>query len=166
MYLTPPEKQLLANIYTLIKNVADTSTALVAYAWGVSPRNVRDIVKRMVESTNMSVERRVRRDAGNTIFNSEKKRKSVFTARFCFNQKKRRENRGEPPTKQELDTSWQEASPQTKAVAEHEAQQLLMRGPMLLYDVRNTLFQTKGSITWRQLTAQVAGGEVSAQEIL
>ena len=57
-HLTPHEKKLLANLYTHIKNVTDASTALVAHAWGVLPKTVRSIVKKMVESTDLSVARK------------------------------------------------------------------------------------------------------------
>jgi hypothetical protein len=50
-------------------------------------------------------------------------------------------------------------SPQTKAVANHEAQRLQKRGPFLVNEIYNVLSITNGSITWRQLTTQVAGGE-------
>ena len=102
-HLTPPEKKLMANLYTHIKNVTDTSTALVAHAWGVSPWTVSRIVEKMVESTDLSVARKVRADAGKTIFNSDRKQKSTYTPRFCFLQKKRRENPGERLTTEELD---------------------------------------------------------------
>ena len=69
-HLTPPEKNLMANLYTHIKHMTDTSTVLVAHAWGVFPSTVRRIVERMVESTDLSVARKVRADAGKTIFNS------------------------------------------------------------------------------------------------
>jgi hypothetical protein len=88
-------KKLLANLYIQIKNVTDTSTVLVAHAWGVLPKTISRIVRRMVESTDLSVARKVRADAGKTTFNSDAKRKSIYTPRFCFLQKKRRENPGE-----------------------------------------------------------------------
>jgi len=157
--LTAPEKNLMANLYTHIKNVTDTSTALVAHAWGVLPRTVRRIVERMVESTDLSVARKVRADAGKNIFNSDKRRQSTYTPRFCFLQKKRRENPGERLTTEELDSAWRNASPQTKAVANHEAQKLLQRGPHLVNEVYDVLSKTNGCITWRQLTTQVSGGD-------
>jgi hypothetical protein len=157
-HLTAPEKNLMANLYTHIKNVTDTSTVLVAHAWGVFPSTVRRIVERMVESTDLSVARKVRADAGKTIFNSDRKRKSTYTPRFCFLQKKRRENPGERLTTEELDSAWRNASPQTKAVANHEAQNLLLRGPNLVTEIYDVLSKTNGSITWSQLTTQVSGG--------
>ena len=114
----------MANLYTHIKHMTDTSTVLVAHAWGVFPSTVRRIVERMVESTDLSVARKVRADAGKTIFNSDKKRMSAYTPRFCFLQKKRRENPGEHLTTEELDSASRNASPQTKAVAKHEARKL------------------------------------------
>ena len=139
--------------------MTDTSTVLVAHAWGVFPSTVRRIVERMVESTDLSVARKVRADAGKTIFNSDKKRMSAYTPRFCFLQKKRRVNPGERLTTEELDSAWRNASPQTKAVANHEAQKLLQRGPFLVHDVYEVLSKTNGCITWRQLTTQVSGGD-------
>jgi hypothetical protein len=95
-HLTTPEKKLMANLNTHIKNVTDISTVLVAHAWGVFPSTVRrTIVERMVESTDLSVARKVRADAGKTIFNSDKKRMSTYNSRFCFLQKKRRVNPGD-----------------------------------------------------------------------
>ena len=158
-HLTPPEKKLMANLYTHIKNVTDTSTALVAHAWGVWPTTVSRVVERMVKSTDLSVARKVRADAGKTIFNSDQKQRSTYTPRFCFLQKKRRENPGERLTTEELDSAWRNASPQTKAVANHEAQKLLQRGPFLVHDVYEVLSKTNGCITWRQLTTQVSGGD-------
>ena len=152
-------KNLPANLYIHIKNVTDTSTALVAHAWGVLPKTVSRIVKKMVESTDLSVARKVRADAGKTIFNSDAKRKVIYTPRFCFVQKKRRENSGERLTTEELRASWRNASTQTKAVAKREAQKLLQRGPFLVNEIYNVLSKTNGSITWRQLTTQVSGGE-------
>ena len=93
-HLTPPEKKLMANLYTHINNMTDTSTVLVAHAWGVFPSTVRRIVERMVESTDLSVARKVRADADKTIFSSEKKRMSTSLG-FAFLQKKRRVNPGE-----------------------------------------------------------------------
>jgi hypothetical protein len=105
---------------------------LVARAWGVLPKTVSRIVKRMVESTDLSVARKVRADAGKTILNSDARRKSTYTPRFCFVHKKRRENPGERLTTKKLDASWRNASPQCKAVTKHAAQNLLQRGPFLV----------------------------------
>jgi hypothetical protein len=149
----------MANLYTHIKNVTDTSTVLVAHAWGVLPKTVRRNVERMVDSTDLSVARKVRADAGKTIFNSNKRRKSTYTPRFCFLQKKRRVNPGERLTTEELDSAWRNASPQTKAVANHEAQKLLQRGPFLVHEIYDVLSKTNGCITWAQLTTQVSGGD-------
>jgi hypothetical protein len=107
----------------------------------------------------LSVARKVRADAGKTILNSDARRKSTFIPRFCFVQTKHRENSGERLTTKELDASWRNASPQTKAVAKHEAQKLLQRGPFLVNEIYHTLSKTNGRITWRQLTTQVLGGE-------
>jgi hypothetical protein len=139
--------------------VTDTSTALVAHAWGVVPRTVSRIVTKMVESTDLSVARKVRADAGKTIFNSDQKQKLIYTPRYCFLQKKRRENPGERLTTEELDSAWRNASPQTKKVANHEAQNLLNRGPYLVNEIYDVLSKTNGSITWSQLTTQVSGGD-------
>jgi hypothetical protein len=43
----------------------------------------------MVESKDLSAARKVRADAGKTIFNSDKKRMSTYNSRFRFLQKKR-----------------------------------------------------------------------------
>ena len=78
---------------------------------------------------------------------------------FAFLQKKRRVNPGERLTTEELDSAWRNASPQTKAVANHEAQKRLQRGPFLVHDVYEVLSKTNGCITYRQLTTQVSGGD-------
>ena len=83
-HLTPPEKKLMANLYTHINNMTDTSTVLVAHAWGVFLSTVRRIVERMVESTDLSVARKVRADAGKTIFSSDKSECPLSSVlRFC-----------------------------------------------------------------------------------
>jgi hypothetical protein len=74
-------------------------------------------------------------------------------------QKKRRENPGERLTTEELDSARRNASPQTIKVANHEAQNLLNRGPHLVNAIYNVLSITNGTITWRQLTTQVSGGD-------
>ena len=74
-------------------------------------------------------------------------------------QYKRRENPGERPTTEQLKASWRNASPQTKADAEHHARNFLKRRPFLVTEVYDVLSKTNGSITWRQLATQVAGGE-------
>ena len=70
-HLTPHEKKILANLYTHIKNVTDTSTDLVARALGVWPLISSRIVNRTVESTDLSVARKVRADACKTILDSK-----------------------------------------------------------------------------------------------
>ena len=115
--LREDEKQLVFKLWLSINKIEDTAGSLLAFAWGVHPDTVRKgIVGKLLNSVDMTIERKTRSDAGNCIFTSEKKRKEVFTARCCFVQKRRKtmHSQGEQLTPQELEELWKNASPEEK----------------------------------------------------
>jgi len=62
-------------------------------------------------------------------------------------------------TATELNQRQNALSPNSKQPCFQIAEQQLQRGPHLVGDIPGILLKTKGSITWHQLEAQLAGGE-------
>lgn len=58
-------------------------------------------------------------------------------------------------TDAELKAQWTALSPTLKQPYNAIAEQQLQRGPFLVEEITNNLMMTRGSITWRQLEAQL-----------
>jgi hypothetical protein len=106
----------------------------------------------------LAVPRKVRFDKGDTLFTSDAKCKQVYTSLYVFKKEMRVANRGEELMNKRLNDLWRVASPATKQDAEHKSLQLVLRGPHLVAELPKVLKLRRGRITWRTLTAQIAGG--------
>ena len=72
------EVAVMCNIYSTLTGISTGWNADFAHAWGISTRSIRNVFDRFVER-DFNGERKERSDKGLTIFNSEQKRKAVFT---------------------------------------------------------------------------------------
>jgi hypothetical protein len=75
------------------------------------------------------------------------RREQVYTALYVFKRLLRMANRGEDLTDKELNYKWAIASPTTKQNASQKANDLILRGPHLVDEVKIELLKTRGRIT-------------------
>jgi hypothetical protein len=87
----------------------------------------------------MSVTRKKRKDTGESLFNSNKKRKTIYTPSNVFKQKARQKSRGEQFKNDELKQRWAIAAPNTKRKCKTESDQLGARGRFLLSELTAVL---------------------------
>ena len=135
----------------------DSAIPLVAYAWGKSAQALRDIYKKMLKNPDASVERKKRKDAGQTLINSEDKRKSVFTRKFVFTKQLKSQNIESAMTKEQVDAAWKLADKATKVACARTARCWLQQGPFILAEIKKALELTNGSASWALLATLVSG---------
>lgn len=154
---TKEEKALAMSLFFALRTIEDTAGALVGHAWGVTRQSIHNWEKKGNKS-NMDYTRKSRSDKGSTVFNSEKKRKAVFTPLHSFSKQLRKSNRGEPLSKQDISTAWKNATPEDVAAATQQSTTFQQQAPFLLSEIQRILQLTNGSITWERLASQLSGG--------
>lgn len=90
-FLTTEEKDLLLKLALILKPIVHQTTSKLAYAWGITRNSVNNIINRACDAGDLNPTRKKRSDAGETIANSERKRKAVVTPFFVFKKMKRHE---------------------------------------------------------------------------
>ena len=156
LQLTDKEKEKAMKLLIAAKP-HDSAVPLVAYAWGVDRKSVGEWRKKMLESSNTKVERKQRKDAGKTLINSEKKRRSVYTPRFVFAKLLRKQHPDSLFSKAEIDQAWAEADDSTKKECRDQANEWLQQGPFLVEELHKALQSTGGSVSWTTLATLVSG---------
>jgi hypothetical protein len=131
----------------------------IANAWGNNQSILWRKIQKVNQSVTMDVARKSRSDKGQTVFNSDDKRGSVYTERHCFGMIFRAKYKGEPFDESEIiiqynglseDLPWREEARQL-------AQQQFAQSAYLEAETGNWLRQTNGSITWERLAQQISG---------
>jgi len=139
-----------------------TPVVALAHAYGLSARKVRDCVVTNFRN-NCITKRKVRSDAGATIFNSEAKRNSHYTAYNHFKKAKRKQQPEETFTNKELQEAWGKLDNSVRRECKLGAEAEKQLGVNLVGEVKRALQKTNGSISWERLAAYVAGGEDKVQ---
>lgn len=98
------EKSLVLALFYALRASEDCAGAIVAAAWGTTRQSINNWERQVKKnSTNgLNIIRKTPNDKGTTIFNSDKKRKAVFTPLHSFSKIYRTKNKGEAllyPTK-------------------------------------------------------------------
>jgi len=166
-HLSEIERRLVFELHILIRPDelkegvgCQASTCLLSHAWGVCDRTIRNVDQKALEKHGeTNPKRKERSDKGSNIFTCQKKQKANFTGMAAFKKLAARERRHEPLLALELKQQWNSMSPKSKEPHHRIAEHQIQRGPHLVNDVKDALLMTKGSITWHQLEAQLAGGE-------
>ena len=85
----------------------------LSYAYGISRRKVVDSVDKYVKG-NCATKRKVRSDAGRTLFNSQQMRNKLYTPYNHFKKLQRKRNPGEMISDNDLKVAWEQSTPQVK----------------------------------------------------
>jgi hypothetical protein len=129
-FLVQEERELLLKLALILKPIVHQTTSKLAFAWGITRNSVNNIINRACQSGDLSVNRKKRSDYGETIENSSRKRKSVFTPLFVFKKVKRLEHKGESLSNEQLIQMWNAAPEHEKQMfaemAQQEAQAMLL----------------------------------------
>ncbi|KAL7498080.1 hypothetical protein ACHAWT_009842 [Skeletonema menzelii] len=164
--LTAPQNALLVemkratNRYAELKELAKTRgvkgqgpNVILQHAFGVG------------KTKNGTTERKKRSDVGKTMANSDRKRKQACTPLNYFKKLKRKQHSGEVMKDAELKESYANMSEADKLKCVLGAAELKTLLENLEAEVKRVMQHTNGSISWRRLAEQIAGGERNAQPI-
>jgi hypothetical protein len=156
LHLTEAEKEKAMKVLIAAKP-HDSVVPLVAYAWGVNGRTLRNWYKSMIYSNGTKVKRKERSDAGKTLITSDKKRQSIYTPYFVFAKLLRKENPDQSYSAADIKSAWLTASHETKAFCSKKADEWIQQGPFLLQEIHKALISTAGSVSWTQVATLVSG---------
>ena len=137
----------------------------VDHAFGIGRCTGKNIVDRFF-SNHFSVERKVRSDKGESVFNSERKRKNTFTAYKAFKKRKYstfRDATGHIP-EADLKAEFEGLSDIAKLNYAILAQQNYDRAETLWEELKDVLLKTEGKISYKTMASQL-GGIVSESTI-
>lgn len=161
--LNDEEKRLALALCHALRSLSDTSAAQVAHAWGITPPSIKNIAERASQSGTMSTARKVRSDAGKTVFNSDKMRDRVFSTWHAFDKLCRAppQNRGDKLTQADIKLACENetAKPTSNLIvkAEKLAADQRQRSTFLTTETEKCLKSTDGSVTWQRLATAIAG---------
>jgi hypothetical protein len=165
VHLDPDEKELFMGAHQKMPPSRNFSpTADLAHAFGVKKTQVRECLDRN-ESLNASNKRKERSDAGETLFNSDSRQESVWTARQYHAKRERIVNRGDALTKDEIKLRFETLSEEERNQCESGAKR--MRTMMVHIDkhIGDALQRTNGSVSWETIAILVAGGANRVQPV-
>ena len=141
-----------------------TPHADLAYAYGVSAHKVRHCVNFHLRN-NCSEKRKVRSDAGRTIFNSPEMRKKTYTPYNYFKKLQWKNN----PGMIILDKELKEAYDKLDELQLHEmklgAEAEKSIAANIVSEIKTALQKTNGCISWERLASFIAGGEKKVQPV-
>jgi hypothetical protein len=84
----------------------------------------------------------------------------VYSAEYVFRKESRLRHAEAPLTTKELKQEWARMIDDERLPYEFNASACHVRGPYLVDEVVTVMKQSAGSLAWRQLAADVAGGSV------
>jgi hypothetical protein len=114
-HLSINEKEVVLKLWISIRSVAPASDIatpplnMLAKAWGVTPKMIRNIAASASNSSTLEIVRKVCSNKGTSIFNSEQKRNGVYMPLEIFKRYRRRDARGEALSNNELLLEWENA---------------------------------------------------------
>jgi hypothetical protein len=134
-HLSKDQKQLLLNLDLALRRTSDEETKALAFAWGLTTQPIYRLRKTTTAiNSDMSVDRKTRKDAGESIFTSAEKRKAVYTPFYVFKQMQLNKCRGESISHNDIKARWEDPTyaPREKQLAEVKATELIQQGDRLL----------------------------------
>ena len=156
--LTCEEKEKIVNLTVALRLVCNCAISRMAYAWGITRMTLTRLMSKKLKEGNLK--RKVRFDAGLTLFNNEKKREQYINAKSVFKKAKTIENSNQRLDPDHLYSSWMSLSDLNKQRFEELAEEQKKRCETMLEDVGIFLIRTKGRLTWQQLTSSLCGAGV------
>jgi len=163
-HLNPDERDLVFRLCNAIKPGCDAYYLSIAHAWDVSKSTVRSVIK-VGLTRGASFSRKPRKDIGETLFNSARKQAQVYSAEYVFRKESRLRHAEAPLSTKELKQEWARMTDDERLPYEFNASACRVRGPYLVDEVVTVMKQSAGSLAWRQLAADVAGGSVSIASV-
>jgi hypothetical protein len=150
---------------SLFLAMGSKNSPLLAHAWGVTKTTIQNIRWKALQSGEMVTARKTRSDKWKNVFNSEKKRKQVFTDQHTFSKQHRVKTKDGVLTKKEGKEAWVTASPGAKARAADLSAQWLQFSAYLETEVKNALLRTAGSTSWQSIARMVGGSGGQVQPV-
>jgi hypothetical protein len=141
-----------------------TPHADLAHAYGVSAHKVRHCVNLHLRN-NCKEKRKVRDDAGRTIFNSQEVRERTFTPYKYFKKLQRKNNPGVTLLDKELKEAYDKLDELTlhEMKLGAEAEKSIVAN--IDYEIKTALQKTNGCISWKGLASFIAGGKEKVQPV-
>jgi hypothetical protein len=150
---------------SLFLAMGSKNSPLLGHAWGVTKTTIQNIRRKALQSGEMVTARKARSDKGKNVFNSEKKRKQVFTDQHAFSKQHRVKTKDGVLSKKEVNEAWATASPGAKARAADLSAQWLQFSAYLETEVKNALLHTAGSTSWEAIARMVGGSGGQVQPV-
>ena len=122
---------------------------LLTHAFGIHMNTRTNLIRKFIHN-DFSVERKTRKDKGESVFTSESKRRHVFTALNAYKKERGKEFR-ETTSRiphATLAAEFDALSPAQKEVYETLAQQDMVRSRTIWDDLKNFLLKTKGKVPY------------------
>ena len=159
------EVAVMCNIYSTLTGISTGWNADFAHAWGISTRSIRNLFDRFVER-DFNGERKERSDKGLTIFNSEQKRKAVFTTYNAYKRARTNEFRSafERIEETEYRRGFNALTVDARRQFEEQAHNERIRAPFLHDELCNLLKSTRGTVSYKTLTTQM--GKIVNEETI
>jgi hypothetical protein len=158
--LTVEEWRLVLGLHLALSSAADTRTTQLALAWGITRNTLNTKVKKAIDTGSLDVARKTRSDKGQTVFNSDEKRGSVYTERHCFSKIFRAKHKGETFDESEITIQYNRLSEDHPLEEGSKAASTIINCKQSAYleaEAGHWLRHTNGSITWERLAQQMSG---------
>ena len=132
---------------------------LFYHAWGITKRSSNRIMNSYYERC-FHPERKERSDKGHTLINSNKKRKSVYTAEYVFKREqtqRRFRNHTHRLNNNELKEEFDQKSPEEIKRYSNIAENFFIQGQSLHHDIIDVLQNTCGNVSYKCLANHIGG---------
>ena len=113
---------------------------------------------------NASSARKPQYGSGLTVFNSDKKRKEVFTPLEYFKRRQRKRH-NEPVSEKQLVTAFHQLDDDMRRQCVHGAESLRLACSGIHHEIEAVLKQTNGIVGWREMAEYIAGGPRQVQPV-
>lgn len=157
------ERSLVFDLCNALDMNVDGVYRSVGHAWGQSVQTTRRLFDKALSNDDgtLSLARKPKAKADDTVFESSDKQEQVITAYYVFKKVKRMGCCLEdPPTCKELRKAWEALDESEKDEYEFKAEECRRRACYLLEEVTAVLQRTRGGVTWRRLASEVAGSNI------
>jgi hypothetical protein len=162
---TDNEKNLALKLYLCLQSSTSSADA-VACAWGVSRQTIYNWKEQADKSPTMTIERKRRKDAGLTVFDSDARRAATYTKGNIGPQRlfAARAKEGESISHAQAVEAYAASTAAFKAETSSIIDDFKDRSPFLLSDLKAVLSRTNGSISWtgleRALNGEAGGAKI------
>ena len=146
------EKNLALKLYLSLQSCTGAPEA-IARAWGVDRKTMYNWKVKADRSPTMVIERKTRKDAGQSVFTSDKRRSATYTERnigpLCLFAARAEE--GETISYKDASKEYSSAPTAFKAVTIAIAEDFKERSVFLSSELKRVLSLTNGCISWKGL---------------